>query len=199
MPTKTTTKTKTKVSGKGLKKKIGPLPLIGWIGIGGGLILLYLFLRHRSLSSTPASGIATTSTVTPTTTVTPQQAASAGAPATSSFDPSSLAGLFTAPSDYVNQTDLNTQLGMLQSTLGADIASVTFPQAPSITIQVPKQTVATTPTKPTVAPQKKATVRTTPTSNKKTIHYFTYKKDALKTLAHGQTLHFTKGKGYYNA
>lgn len=189
--------TKTVPKGKGgglLKKKVGPLPLPVLVIVG--LLGIFIIYKMRKPTSS-TTGVDSTATVTPTTTVTPQQAASAGSPnGTSTFDPSQLAGLF--PTDYVTQSDLQSQLDSLGSNVGSQIAAITFPP-PQITVNVPPPTApASTPAQtPAPAPQKpvgstvKNPVASTPTK------YFTYKKNVI--LSHGQTVHFTTGKGYYAA
>lgn len=197
MATKTAKVPKRIPKGKGgglLKKKVGPIPLPVLVGL---LLLAVFFIYKKRSGATSTTGVDSTATVNPTTTVTPQQAASAGSPSgTNTFDPSQLAGLFTLPSDYVTQSDLQGQLDSLGSNVATQIAGITFPD-PQITVNVPP---ASTPSsdpakKPATAPQKPAgttvKVKSTPTK------YFTYRKDVV--LPHGQSLHFTKGKGYYAA
>lgn len=55
--------------GKGITKKVGPLPLWGWIAVGGGVYVAYRFVKSResASASTAASGL-TGGTTIPTDT-----------------------------------------------------------------------------------------------------------------------------------
>lgn len=171
--------------GKGLTKKVGPFPVYVYL-IGVGIVVLYLYYRHRNSSggsnSTPGS---LNQSVIPSGVVVPQSQGSSGSD-------SSQGGTSNAvdfPSDYATQTDLQNAIDSINNNTAATIASITFPQ-PNINITVPKSSVASTTTKSKTA-AKKAVAPT------KKIKYSTYKKDVH--LKAGQTLHFTKGRGYYAA
>lgn len=168
--------------------------------IGGGVLLLLLLLYYRSRkgaspATTPNTGLI------PLTTVTPQQAASAGTPSPNSppsagLDQATLDALGMGNKDYVTNTDLKSQLSDLQSNIQASVAGVTFyspgqtPAAPKTAKAAATSAVSNTATKGKVA----------------SIRYYTYApgkapkgqvKNQVPALKKGQTLHYTKGKGYY--
>jgi hypothetical protein len=192
MPTTKAKPKTTKKVGGGLKKKIGPLPVWGWVAVAGGVILVY-YLYSKNKSASPATG-ATDTNLLPTANVTPQQAASAGTPSPNSplsLTPDVLSSLGIQPAgDYTTNSDLQSQLGMLGSELGAQIAAMTFPTpVVNITTTTPKGSAS----KATVTPA-------TQTKSKvpaKKIVYYTYKKSVK--IAKGQTIHYAKGRGYYAA
>lgn len=180
-----------KPKGKGLKNK-----KVLYVGGGVLLILLYLYYKHKN-SSTPATDTTANTGVVPLTTVTPQQAASAGTPSpntppSQSIDPATLDALGMGNNDYVTSTDLASQLGTLQDNIQASVAGLTFatPTSQMTPNGTSNQKVASTATKTSA------------------IKYYTYApgkapKNQVKNQAPipkaGQTLHFTKGKGYYLA
>lgn len=183
---------KPKPKGKGLlkNKKV--------IYIGGGVILLLLLLWVRSRKGGTPATVPNTG-LTPLTTVTPQQAASAGTPSPNSppsagLDPDVLAQLGMGNKDYVTNTDLASQLSDLGNTLQASIAGVTF-NAPVGSTPNPKLPAAPSTPHPAVTNTKVAAVK-----------YYTYApgkapkgqvKNQVPALKKGQTLHYTKGKGYF--
>lgn len=174
-------KPKTKSGGKGLKKKLGPFPTYVWI-IGGVVIVVgYFYYRSRSSSSTAGSQ---NQAVIPSGVVMPPQSAATNPNVdTSSTSPNDF------PTDYATQTDLQSAIDTISGNTAASIAAITFPQ-PNVNITVPPAHVATQ----TVA-SKTAAKKAIAAPAK--ITYQTYKKDVK--LRAGQTLHFTKGKGYYAA
>jgi hypothetical protein len=195
MPQTKTKKPAVKGKGSGLKKKVGPLPVYGWVAVVGGLILVY-YLYARNKTASPATGA--TDVGLPLTQVTPQQAASAGTPSpnspiTGQLDPSVLASLGIQPAgDYVTSTDLQSQISGLSSDIGAAVANVTFP-TPTVNVQVKAAPTAAAPAVATAA--KKATNATT--KARSAITYYTYRKNVK--LSKGQTIHYAAKKGYYAA
>lgn len=194
------TKAKPKGKGKGLKKNLGPFPTYVWLLIGVIAVVGYIYYRRRQ-SQTAASSIAGSlnqQTIPSGVIIPPSSSGTSGSlPASSTGDTGTSASPNTFPYDYATNTDLQSGLNDLSNQVGAQIAGITFPQ-PSVNITVPNQPNSQTPNShPVTATQtsktaaKKAAASVAPSH----IRYYTYKKNV--PLRAGQTLHFTKSKGYY--
>ena len=182
-------KPKGKVKAKGLKGKLGPFPKYVWV-LGGVLIVIgYLYYRKRRQTSTAGSQ---NQTVIPSGIISPTPAGSSsgsGNGYTTSTGNSGTDSTVTYPADYATTTDLGNAIDSINSETAKSIASITFPP-PNINITTPPATVNVSTTASKTA-AKKAAISSTPTK------YFTLKKQV--SLKAGQTLHYTKGKGYYAA
>jgi hypothetical protein len=193
-----------------LTRKVGPLPVWAWAVIVA--VVGYVLYRRFSSSSSAATQL--------TSSATPQQTA---ASPDSSLGLSPSAG---SPSDTGQTTsDLVTALGGQQSNLLAaleavnqDVVGLAQSQLASLQTQTTagsfqtqtdasvasqpgganapivyylSPTVANTPTTPAPTNAVVTSAQTKPT------RYYTYKSSV--PLAHGQTVHFLTGKGYYAA
>lgn len=185
-------KTKPKGKGKGLTKKVGPLPLYVYL-IGVGIVVLYLYYRHRNSSGSTSDAGSQNQQVIPSGIVVPQQGGG-GSTDSGGGNGGVVQSPVDFPTDYATQTDLANAIDAVNNNTAAAVAGITFPQ-PTVNITVPNQTVHRTTTKTKQAAKKHAV---TQTKTKPATHkYYTYKKNV--PLRAGQTLHFTRGKGYYAA
>lgn len=181
-----------KSKGKGLTKKVGPLPVYAYL-IGVAIVVFYLYYRRRN-SNGGSSSVAGSQNqqIIPSGIVVPQtQGISSQDNSQGGYSnpaPTDSSPLYF-PSDYATETDLANAVNDVKNNTAASIAAITFPQ-PNINITVPKTSVSSTTTASKTAAKKAA-------STPKKITYYTYKKNV--PLKAGQTLHFTKGKGYYAA
>ena len=136
-----------KAAAKGLQKKVGPLPIWGWIVVVGGSILVLYYMRNKSSSSTSAS--AQTNTVDPSNplgltygqeqadiaagidpntgqTYASEQAATANLPDTSgSGGGGDTSGTAPSSGSTTDLTGLETQLSQLDSDINANTAAQT--------------------------------------------------------------------------
>ena len=180
-----------------LTVKHGGLPTWAWLAIGAAGIGVGLWLRRRMTSSSAAGSVV--SSAAPSGTSYPDlTAAGAGggvaAPSstTGGYAPSDLIGAYEqggtdAAANFANALNL---VQSLQGALGGGVG-VSGVTASSGGYQTPSAPP------PGPSPVKSSTTTAIAKAAKAPTRYYTYKKNV--PLAAGQTLHFTKGKGYYAA
>ncbi len=199
----------------GLKKKVGPLPLYGWVLIVLAVAAYFLFFRRGAGSSAApetAAAIPVQSSADQSAGLVP----SAGSPSDSGGSTSDLLNAYGAETAALTGALLQTQANVValaqaqQSNLAAstavpanDTSSGSFvssqpggSNAPSFSFSFPN--ITNTATKPAVTAVK-STVSAGATAKKAAtpVKYYTYKRDVK--LGSGQTVHFTTGRGYYAA
>lgn len=206
-------------------KKIMGLPVTVWLGVAAAGLLLGLWLRRRGSSSTDAGS----QTSYPLSVPAPisqapgslDNAVAGGglSPATSTgVDPTVFNDLIGTETSMIGKLgDMADAIGALAFNVGSSGGSgasgegkvpdaapfaSSAPLQPAPAPDNPDSPVKAPPPPPTPAkaklpqvkkpaPRPPAKVTSTPT------HYFTYKKNVK--LGRNQTVHFTKGKGYYAA
>ncbi len=203
-------------SSSGLKKKVGPLPLYGWVLIVLAVAAYFLFFRKGTVGSSTAPE---TSASIPVQSSADQSAGlvpSAGAPSDSGSSTSDLLNAYGAETANLTGALLQTQanvVALAQAQQGSLFAGTAVPSnstadgslvgsqpgganAPTFNFSFPG--ITNTATKP-VAAAAKTTVSAASTAKKAAtpIKYQTYKRDVV--LKPGQTVHFTTGRGYYAA
>lgn len=182
MPKKPTSKPK----GKGLKGKVGPVPI--WALLGGVVIVVgYLYYRNRQNSGSSSTAGTLNQTTIPSGVITPTTGTTTSDNGTPT-DQGSGDNSVTFPTDYATETDLANAVSGINDSTSQAIAAITFPK-PSINITVPQSSVHSSTTASKTAAKK--AVASTP------IKYYT-RKTQVPLKAH-QTLHFTPKKGYYAA
>lgn len=181
-------KAPTKSTGKGLKKKLGPLPVYAYL-IAAAAVVGYIIYRKRQGSSIAPGSL--NQQVIPIAVPSGGQSGQGAGTTQGTIDSGnpSVSTPVDFPSDYVTSTDFQSAIGDLGNQIGASIAAATFPP-PSVNITVPPATVINQTVKSKTAAKKAALA-----PSKKPTKYYTYKKNV--PLKAGQKLHFAKGKGYY--
>ncbi len=172
--------------GKGLKRKLGPLPVYAYL-LAIVVVIAFIIYKKRQGQSLPVGG-AENQQVIPIAIPSGGQSGRGVTTGTSSTGGSDTTPTpVEFPSDYVTSTDFQSGLNDLGNSIGASIASITFPE-PNITITPAPVTVVNQTAKSKTA-AKKAAHTSAPS------RYYTHKKDV--PLKAGQSLHFKKGRGYY--
>lgn len=186
--------------GSGLSRKVGPLPLVAWAGIGLAAVAI-LYLRSKRV---------TTSTV-PTDTTSPASGGvdlvTGGTAAQQAYGggPSANASPYAQLSPEVQQALTDYRGSLADSVLtafdtgNAQLAGIissyggTQPTSSTAQVSAPVAAKATaSKPKPATATQTKKVAATQPAPATK---YYTYKKDVV--VKKGQSLKFRAGKGYY--
>lgn len=199
--------------GSGLKRKLGPLPLYAWVGIGVLVLGYFLFFR-KSTGGDPATAASIPVVSTPD-----QQAGlvpQAGSPA----DNGSTTSDYLATLGHTNDTLIEALLTTQQNVVALAQAQQYAATSQTATVPVDTSTGATVAPQPGGSnapvinynfPSVTGTVGSAATNTatkagasastaKKAatpVKYFTYKRDVK--LGSGQTVHFTSGRGYYAA
>lgn len=183
-----------------MKTKIMGLPLPVWLGVAAAGLLLGLYLRSRTRTSTAVGSGTSYPTSDPNAGYASDigSAVSGGgvAPTPSGYDPATTNSLLAGLGSSIDQNTATE--GNLVDAIGSLIYNVpsSAGSGSSVTGGQARNPVTSTSTTPKTKRQP-ATKTKAPSGSPKKIHYFTRRKDV--TLAHGQSVHFTKGKGYYAA
>ncbi len=200
----------------GLKKKLGPLPLYGWVLIVLAVAAYFLFFRKGTVGSSTAPETAAAIPVQSSADQSAGLVPSAGSPSDGGSSTSDLLNAYGAETAALTGALLQTQanvVALAQGQQGALASQTAVPaidnsngslvgsqpggaNAPTFNFSFPG--ITNTATKP-VATAAKTTVSAGATAKKAAtpIKYQTYKRDVV--LGKGQTVHFTTGKGYYAA
>jgi len=200
----------------GLKRKVGPLPLYGWVLLAVGVVGYFVFFR----GSKSSTGVAVSSLPGAATSATDYGQStgdipSAGSPGASDSATSDLVSALGAENSNLLSALVQTQSNVValaqaqgqnllasqtlpnDTTIGATVqAQPGGSNAPTVQYVFPNVTgsISSTATK---AAAKTSSAGSTAKKAVTPVKYFTYKRDV--PLKAGQTVHFTSGKGYYAA